>query len=356
MCPAATHSLRRDQVHIRRLLPAAVAVGIAVGVAACGSSDNGSSKSGGSGSSSNARTPFSGAAPGQGNKGGHLTALAAGDVDYVDPGQTYYSFGYMIHYAVNRGLYSYGPGDNEKPRPDIATGPPELSSDQKTITVHLKKGIKFSPPVNREITSKDIKYGFDRAFSTHVPSPYATVYFSDIVGAPSKPTSTIPDISGIETPDDSTIIFKLKTPSAALVSQALAMPISTRVPEEYAKKFDTKTPSTYDNYVAFTGPYMYKNDSTGKLVGRQPGKSIELVRNPNWDAKTDYRPAYLDSILMKTNASDLDVASRQTLQGSNLMTEDPAPANVLKLAVTRYKGQYVTIPSGGYRWLPMNMT
>jgi peptide/nickel transport system substrate-binding protein len=59
---------------------------------------------------------------------------------------------------------------------------------------------------------------------------------------------------------------------------------------------------------------------------------------------------------MKTNASDLDVAARQTLQGSHLMTEDPPPANVLKLAVTRYKGQYVTIPSGGFRWLPLNTT
>ena len=33
----------------------------------------------------------------------------------------------MIHYAVNRGLYSYGPGDNDKPRPDIADGEPQIS-------------------------------------------------------------------------------------------------------------------------------------------------------------------------------------------------------------------------------------
>jgi peptide/nickel transport system substrate-binding protein len=59
---------------------------------------------------------------------------------------------------------------------------------------------------------------------------------------------------------------------------------------------------------------------------------------------------------MKTNASDLDIAARQTLQGSHFITEDPPPANVLKTAVTRYKGQYVTIPSGGFRWLPLNTT
>jgi peptide/nickel transport system substrate-binding protein len=80
------------------------------------------------------------------------------------------------------------------------------------------------------------------------------------------------------------------------------------------------------------------------------------VRNPNWDRSTDYKPAYLDSILMRTNASDLDVASRQTLEGSHMMTEDPPPANVLKRAVTRFKRQYVTIPSGGFRWLPLNTT
>src|SRR4029450_6175285 len=251
----------------------------------------------------------------------------------------------MIHYAVNRTLYSYGPGDNEKPRPDIADGEAQISSDQKTITVKLKKGIKFAPPVNREITSKDIKYGFERAFSTHVPSPYATVYFTDIVGAPSKPTNDIPDIPGIETPDASTIVFKLKTPSAALISQALAMPISTPVPEEYAKPFDAKTPSSYDQYVAFTGPYMDKNDSSGRLVGRKPGRSIELVRNPNWDAKTDYRPAYLDSIMIEEGNDDSVSSARRVLQGSALVQGDgTTPAPVIKQALARNKDQIAFIP------------
>jgi len=342
-------------LYVRRLLPLLLAAGISLGVAACGS-DSGSGNGSGTTKSSSADGKYSGAAPGEGKKGGHLTALAAGDVDYVDPGQTYYSFGYMIHYAVNRGLYSYGPGDKDKPRPDIADGEPQISSDQKTITVKLKKGIRFSPPVNREITSKDIKYGFERAFSTHVPSPYATVYFTDLVGAPTKP-GAIKDIPGIETPDDSTIVFKLKGPSAPLVSQALAMPISTPVPREYASKFDAKTPSTYDNYVVFTGPYMYKNDSSGKLVGRTPGKSIELVRNPNWDAKTDYRPAYLDSITFEEGNDDAVSSARRILKGQSLIQGDgTTPAPVIKQAVTHNQDQIAFIPGGGYRFVSMNST
>ena len=102
-----------------RIAGALVALALATGAAACGSSDSGT---GGNGSSGDANGKFLGEKPGAGQKGGTLTVLAAGDVDYVDPGQVYYAFGYMVHYAVNRTLYSYGPGDNEKPRADLAVG------------------------------------------------------------------------------------------------------------------------------------------------------------------------------------------------------------------------------------------
>ena len=64
---------------------------------------------------------------------------------------------------------------------------------------------------------------------------------------------------------------------------------------------------------------MVENDAQGKLVGYKPGKSIQLVRNPNWDESTDYRPAYLDEILMRTNATDANVSGRQVLQGQNMI-------------------------------------
>ena len=91
-----------------------------------------------------------------------------------------------------------------------------------------------------------------------------------------------PNISGITTPDDQTLVFKLVSPPGAVIG-ALALPLTVPVPEEYAKKFDTKNPSTYDQHVAFVGPYMIAHDASGKLTGRKPGKSITIVRNPNWD-------------------------------------------------------------------------
>ena len=81
--------------------------------------------------------------------------------------------------------------------PDLASGPPEISADNKTITVKIRKGIKYSPPVNREVTSKDVKYAIERAFSKNVPSGYAGAYFSSIEGAPTAGAGPIKDISGL---------------------------------------------------------------------------------------------------------------------------------------------------------------
>ena len=92
------------------------------------------------------------------------------------------------------------------------------------------------------------------------------------------------------------------------VYAALVMPITMPVPREYASKFDKTNPSTYDKNVVFTGPYQVKNNSKGKLTGWEPGKQISVVRNPNWDAKTDFRPAYLDS--WKIAEGNTDAASR----------------------------------------------
>src|SRR4051794_19189770 len=157
---------------------------LAAGVVGCGGDD--SSSSSGDGSAAKIGGTSKTEIPTDAKKGGSLTLLAAGDIDWADPGQTYYQFGYQIHDAVSRRLYAFKPDSFDKPIPDLAEGDPRVSDDQKTITVKIRKGVKFAPPVNREITSKDIKYGIERTFSTNVPNGYSNVYFSSIEGAPKE--------------------------------------------------------------------------------------------------------------------------------------------------------------------------
>ena len=331
-----------------RLLLASVVAALALVVAACGGSDNGSSGSSSSGGgAANQET-------GQGKTGGVLRQLGSSDVDYLDPGHTYYTGGYQVAYVTQRPLYNFKP-DQTDPVPDLAAGAPQISDDLKTVTVKIKPGVKFSPPVNRAVTSKDIKYAFERFFSVNVGGQYGT-YFSSIKGVPKSPTKGVKPISGITTPDDQTIEFHLTRPEGVVISSALVMPITMPVPEEYAKKFDAKNPSTYNTHVVATGPYMVKNDAQGNLTGYQAGKSIDLVRNPNWDKSTDYKPAYLDEIQMTTNESDASIAAQQVLTGSHQALDTNPPAAQLKDAVTNRKGQFVQLPGGGYRYFPLNTT
>ena len=325
---------------------------VALALSSCGSSSPTSS-----GSVSAAQSKFAPptAPPSNAQKGGTLNVLAAGDVDYIDPGAAYYQFTYMVTAATQRALVSWQPDDVLNPTPDLADGPLQVSSDYKTVTAHIKKGIHYSPPVNREVTSADVKYAIERTLLPGVPNGYSPVYFAAIDGlaeaqaAVKKDPTTVPDIKGITTPDKYTVVLKFTDPSGTVVAQALSLPASAPVPEEYAKQYDAQNPSTYGENQVATGPYMVTN--------YQPGKDITLERNPNWDPTTDWRPAYLDKIDIQEGFSDTVSATRKILTGTSEVNGDfGLPATGVKLAATQYPDQLTLTPSGGNRYVAMNTT
>ena len=324
---------------------AAVVAALALAASGCGGSDEGSGPEGGGESAG---------APVKGKKGGEVTFLAAADVDYIDPGQTYYTFGYTVQYAVNRPLYSFEPDDADTPVPDLAEGEPEISDDNKTITVKLRSGVRFSPPVDREVTSADVEYAMERAFTANVPSGYALSYFGDVEGAPDEP-GDFRDTQG-SPPDDRTLVFELDKPTAVTVAAALVMPISVPVPRSTPSPSTPRARPTYDQYVAFTGPYMVRNDADGKLVGRDPGKSIEIIRNPNWDPATDYRPAYLDAITHRGGQRRPHGGEPPHAPGPGADVLRLGPAADLDPApgADQDKDQLGRVASGGTRWIALN--
>ena len=120
------------------------------------------------------------------------------DFEHLDPGQAYFSVDYEAMYATQRPLYSYKPNTFAAPTPDMASGPPEISSDRKTVTVHIRSGVHFSPPVNREVTSADVAYAIERGANPNVANPYFSTYFGSLEGASKANGGPIP---GITTPE-----------------------------------------------------------------------------------------------------------------------------------------------------------
>lgn len=318
---------------------------LALALAACGSSD--STTSGGT-----STIPLKAGESPTGQqlygkqRGGVLVAYEEQDFENLDPGATYSDQDYTLMSATQRPLYSYPPNTANKLEPDVAAAAPVVSGDGKTVTVHIKRHIYFSPPVNREVNSGDVAYAIERGANPNVANPYFEPYFGDIVGAEHAKGGPI---SGIETPNGETIVFHLTKPTAAILSGALSLPLSAPVPPEFAKPLDAHHPSTYGTeYMVATGPYMLKSDSTGKFlgIGYQPGKSATLVRNPRWNPHTDYRPAYLDRIEIKIGGQK-SVIGQQTLKGEDVLQNDTPAQSIVKEAYEHYPQQITFTPGSG---------
>ncbi len=333
------------------LVPVAL-IACAIALAACGSSSSSSKSSSGGNASTNSSGSSSGSSssgislaglantkPSTGQKmGGTLNITSAEAWQHLDPGASYFQIDYVVVYATQTPLYTFTPTSNT-PVPLLASGPPIISADGKTVTVHIKPGFKFSPPVNRAVTSADVAYAFQRDFNPNIQNGYASGYFP-IIGAAKAAGKPIP---GISTPNKTTIIFHLTKAFGATMAEALTLPGTAPVPESYSAKFDKSSPSKYDTdptKQAFTGPYMIQSYSSGR--------NVTLVRNPNWSRSAEgLRPAYADKIVWNGGA-DATVAARQTLASSNLLMADTPPSAVLKAAYTTKKTQLSIAPLGTY--------
>lgn len=332
---------------LRRLLPLAALGVVALLVAAgCGGGGSSNNKS-----ATNAAT---------GKSGGTVTILdTAGSVDSLDPGYWYYQTDYEeLGTTTQRWLYSWKP-DSNTPTPDVAQGLPQVSDGGKTLTIKIKPGIKYSAPLaNRTVTSKDVKYAMSRCFLPQVGNGYALVYWGDIEGAQAYSQGKATEVTGLQTPDDTTLVIKLTKPVGVLATgAALGLPCTAPVPQDYAEKYDKGKTSTYGEHQVFTGPYMIEGAGSGTVPqsGYQPGKLISLVRNPSWDKATDFKPAYFDKIIIK-NGGDVSVTSRQVLAGQSMMSGDSAvpPPAILKEGLTSKKSQFQISPSGGNRYIALN--
>ncbi|MGH2651013.1 MAG: ABC transporter substrate-binding protein, partial [Actinomycetota bacterium] len=115
--------------------------------------------------------------------------------------------------------------------PDVAESW-ETSADGLTWTFHLKDGVMWGPPLDRPVTAQDFAYAFARINTKSLVAQYGFYYAGAIEGLDGNARSPDP-VSGIETPDDSTVVIHLTQPTGDLLFR-LAMPAAAPFPEEVA--------------------------------------------------------------------------------------------------------------------------
>ncbi|GAA3642242.1 ABC transporter substrate-binding protein [Streptomyces chitinivorans] len=236
-------------------------------------------------------------------EGGTIRVYQEDDFSHLDPGQIYVSDAGQLAGLIHRGLTTYTQAEDGSLTVvgDLATDSGKQSDGGKTWTYTLKDGIKDQE--GDPITSKDIRHTIERLYAKHITDgpTYIQQWLSGGPGyrdaLPDGPYEGdhLPD-SVLETPDEKTIVFHFETAQPDL-PQALAMPGYSIVPEED----DTK--AKYDQKPVALGPY--------KIDEFKPGKSMKLVKNTEWDPKTDpARHQYVDGWNITFNHSRADQSER----------------------------------------------
>lgn len=224
-----------------------------------------------------------------------------GFTNNFDPTGEYLANAFAIHTNLMlRGLIQYnhvaGPA-GAVVVPDLATSVPKPTNGGKRYTFKLKSGIKWGPPVNREITSQDVKYAIERMARPKNGAQYA-FYFPVIKGFDAYSKGKGKSISGIKTPNAKTIVFDLTAPTGDFLLR-LGMPAAYPMPQEVAKCFEGKA-GQYGRYLIASGPYMIEGSDNLDISSCKAMKPISgfdgqtkltLVRNPNYNPKTDSRKA-----------------------------------------------------------------
>ncbi|MGY2001913.1 ABC transporter substrate-binding protein [Blastococcus sp. SYSU DS1024] len=229
-------------------------------------------------------------------RGGTLRVVAPA-VDSLDPQRSYLPgvWNLMRLYARTLVTFASAPGETGELVPDLATDLGTVSEDGLHWTFTLKEGVRFED--GRPITSADVKYGIQRSFASDVIVGGPT-YLVGLLDDPANPypgpystDEDDPDLTSIETPDDRTIVFRLRTPQPDL-PYVLALPSSSPVPAE------ADTRGAYGADPVSSGPYA--------ISSVDPETGILLERNPEWDPATDQvRTALPDSVVVRTDLSGL---------------------------------------------------
>jgi peptide/nickel transport system substrate-binding protein len=235
-------------------------------------------------------------------KGGTLRFANSGDWDSLDPADTYYaySWNFIRNYGRALVMFKSAPGQQGATLvPDLAESLGRSSDDSKTWTYTLRQGVKFED--GTPVTSKDVKYAVERSLDK-TTFPHGPVYFNDILdlqgytGPYSDPDPKKLGLKAIETPDDRTIVFRLRKPFSGFDYLAQT-PATMPVPQ--AKDAGSK----YKEHVVSTGPYMFETNELGK--------GFTMVRNPHWDPATDpNRRPLPDRIRVDLNVNADDVDNR----------------------------------------------
>ncbi len=306
------------QVHraFQALMGISLAFALTVGVSACGSS-SASSKSAGT------ATVLMGTAP-----------------DSLDPALGATTQSYEATWITYTGLVTYAHAAGEagtKLIPGLAESLPTVSSDGKTYTFILRKGLVYSS--GAPVKASDFAHTIERAIKLGWGNK--ELLTENIVGGEEFDKGKASSISGIQADDASgKITIKLVAPYGPFVN-VLAFPAAGLVPSSTPMKSLPNSPPPG------VGPY--------EIASVVPNKSFSLTRNPHFSSSTipgvPTAHANVSVKIVSNNQSEAEQVLGNTADVFDY--NDTIPPTLLSQVESQASGRYAKEPtvSGEYFFL-----
>jgi len=223
--------------------------------------------------------------------------------------------------------------------PYLAQSLPKVSSDGKTYTLTLRKGLKYSN--GQPVKASDFKATIQRDFQVDSPG---VGFFGGIVGAAQYGKTKKGSISGIVTNDKTGQITIHLTAAQGDFENILATEFAAPVPASTPAKDQSTRPA------ASTGPYM--------ITSYKPNKQIIEVRNPHFDASMfdgNVPSGNPDKVVWDIIGDD-SVALQRTISGQDDWSSyHPIPPDRLAVVQQKYGDQLKVFTPANTYYFFMNL-
>ncbi|MHB8592831.1 MAG: ABC transporter substrate-binding protein [Acidimicrobiales bacterium] len=313
---------------------------------------------------SSSSTTGTGAATGA-VRGGTLTLVGSGDVDFFDTAAAYYDVTYTLFRAISRQLYQYPSASTTaaqvNPVPDLATALPTITNGGKTYTIHIRQGAKWNSTPPRQVTAADEVLGMKRLCNPVNPVGAPGYFEQTIVGmqaycngfanvngtvAGIKNYIDSNNIAGVKAIDPTTVQFTLTQPASDFIN-ILSMTFSSPAPVEDLN-YLPGSPDLATHFLS-DGPYAVQSYT--------PNKSITLDRNSAWESSTDpLRHAYVNAIDIQEGVATTPTAAVQQIQAGTADLEWDQNVDTAQLAgmVASHDPNLVIGPQGANNFITIN--
>jgi peptide/nickel transport system substrate-binding protein len=273
------------------------------------------------------------ATDGSGDTGGGTLLIGTTDkITTIDPAGSYDNGSFAVMNQVYPFLMNTPLGSPDV-EPDIAEKAEFTSPTEYTVT--LKPGLTFAN--GNDLTSSDVKFTFDRQLA---------IFESGADGG-NGPGSLLYNLDSVDAPDDTTVVFHLKSENDQVFPQILSSPVGPIVDEDV---FAADALTSDDDIVAgaaFAGPYTISDYSQNDVITYEANPDYQgLLGAPKTDEVNVRYYADAANLKLDVQQGNIDVAFRslsatdiEDLRGDDKVKVVDGPGGEIRYIVFNFNTQ-----------------